>query len=165
MKRVFEITGLLAVLSIATAASGQAADPGADDERLARRNAIGKGTIHHNAHPDGILPLIDYSGDLWSRSTLTGDWGGARESLAAKGISTDLSFATVLQGVAHALGVHRIHGQQVGVSSVGGQGARHGERVAQLAPVGADEEDAEVGHGAPTRALPRGPCRTSGSSS
>ena len=101
MKSVFEITGLLAVLSIAAAASGQAADPGADDERLARRNAIGKGTIHHNAHPDGILPLIDYSGDLWSRSTLTGDWGGVRESLAAKGISTDLSFATVLQGVAH----------------------------------------------------------------
>jgi len=101
MKSVFEITGLLAVLSIATAASGQAADPGADAERLARRNAIGKGTIHHNAHPDGILPLIDYSGDLWSRSTLTGDWGGVRESLAAKGISTDLSFATVLQGVAH----------------------------------------------------------------
>ena len=62
MKRVFGITGLLAVLAIAAAASGQAADLGADDERLARRNAIGKGTIHHNAHPNGILPLIDYSG-------------------------------------------------------------------------------------------------------
>jgi hypothetical protein len=101
MKRAFEITGLLAVLSIAAAASGQAADPAADDERLAQRNAVGKGAIHHNAHPDGILPLIDYSGDLWSRSTLTGNWGGVRESLAAKGISTDLSFATVLQGVAY----------------------------------------------------------------
>ena len=100
MKRAFEITGFLAVLAIA--AAGQAADLEAGDERLARRNAIGKGTIHHNAHPHGILPLIDYSGDLWSRSTLTGDWGGVRESLAAKGISTDLSFATVLQGVAPA---------------------------------------------------------------
>jgi len=56
MKRVFEITGFLAVLTIAATASGQAAAPEADDERLARRNAIGKGTIHHNAHPDGILP-------------------------------------------------------------------------------------------------------------
>jgi porin len=70
----------------------------ADDERPTQRNAVGKGAIHHD-QPQGILPLLDYSGDLWSRSALTGDWGGARESLATKGISADLSFTTLPQSV------------------------------------------------------------------
>ena len=33
------------------------------------------------------LPTPDYSGSLWTRSTLTGDWGCARNELAKKGIT------------------------------------------------------------------------------
>ena len=29
-----------------------------------------------SAAADGILPTPDYSGDFFSRSTMTGDWGG-----------------------------------------------------------------------------------------
>ena len=34
------------------------------------------------------LPQIeDYSGDLWLRPALTGDWGGLRNTLAEKGVN------------------------------------------------------------------------------
>ncbi len=36
-----------------------------------------------------------YSGDLWSRSTLTGDWGGLRNDLAKKGVTFDMSLTQV----------------------------------------------------------------------
>jgi porin len=41
-----------------------------------------------------------YSGDLLTRSTLTGDWGGARNDLARKGVTFDLNLTQVEQGVA-----------------------------------------------------------------
>ena len=37
------------------------------------------------AKSKGILPVPDYSGDLRSRSYLTGDWGGVRSEWADKG--------------------------------------------------------------------------------
>jgi porin len=40
-----------------------------------------------------------YSGDLWHRSTLTGDWGGLRNDLAAKGVTVDLSLTQIYQGI------------------------------------------------------------------
>jgi carbohydrate-selective porin OprB len=40
-----------------------------------------------------------YSGDFWHRSTLTGDWFGVRNDLAAKGITFDMSLTQVGQGV------------------------------------------------------------------
>jgi porin len=40
-----------------------------------------------------------YSGDFLSRSTLTGDWFGVRNDLAAKGITFDASVTQVEQGV------------------------------------------------------------------
>ncbi|MEE8154091.1 MAG: carbohydrate porin [Phycisphaerales bacterium] len=51
------------------------------------------------ASPEGILPLRDYSGDLWSRSYLLGDVGGARSDLAAKGIQFGLDWTQTVQGV------------------------------------------------------------------
>ncbi len=39
-----------------------------------------------------------YSGSLWSRSTLAGDWGGARDDLAKKGVTIDLSLTQIVQG-------------------------------------------------------------------
>ena len=43
--------------------------------------------------------IAPYSGDLWNRSTLTGDWFGVRNDLAAKGITFDMSLTQVGQGV------------------------------------------------------------------
>jgi hypothetical protein len=40
-----------------------------------------------------------YSGDLWSRSTFTGDWGGFCNEWAQKGITFDFSITQVGQGV------------------------------------------------------------------
>jgi porin len=37
-------------------------------------------------------------GDLWSRSTLTGDWGGVRDDLAKKGVTVDFSLTQIGQG-------------------------------------------------------------------
>jgi porin len=46
------------------------------------------------------LPQIDnYSGDLWSRPALTGDWGGLRNTLAAKGVNLDVDLVQSLQGL------------------------------------------------------------------
>jgi porin len=43
--------------------------------------------------------LYPYSGDFWTRSTLTGDWGGLRNELAAKGITLDVNFTQTVQGI------------------------------------------------------------------
>jgi porin len=40
-----------------------------------------------------------YSGDFWSRSTLTGDWGGTRNEWAAKGITFDINLTQIGQSV------------------------------------------------------------------
>src|SRR4030095_10241499 len=40
-----------------------------------------------------------YSGDLLSRSTLTGDWGGFRNEWAQKGVTIDLNITQIGQGV------------------------------------------------------------------
>jgi porin len=42
---------------------------------------------------------LDYSGDLWTRPALTGDWGGARNDLAAKGLTLGIDYTQVGQGV------------------------------------------------------------------
>ncbi len=48
----------------------------------------------------GLLPIPDYSGDLLTRSYLTGDWGGARTNLANKGVQFGVQFNQYVQGVA-----------------------------------------------------------------
>ena len=40
-----------------------------------------------------------YSGDIWTRSTLSGDWGGLRNEWAAKGVTLDMNITQVGQGV------------------------------------------------------------------
>ncbi len=49
-----------------------------------------------------IPTLPEYGGDIWHRSYLTGDWGGARTDLAQHGILFDLDVTQYLQNVAHA---------------------------------------------------------------
>jgi porin len=48
------------------------------------------------AAPESAGP---YAGDLWSRSTLTGNWGGFRDTMAAKGITLDSDFTQIGQSV------------------------------------------------------------------
>lgn len=40
-----------------------------------------------------------YSGDLWTRSTLSGDWWGIRNQLAEKGVTIDMSLTQGAQGI------------------------------------------------------------------
>jgi porin len=52
-----------------------------------------------NARAAEAPPASTYSGDFWSRSTLTGDWGGVRNDLAQKGVTFDLSLTQAYQGI------------------------------------------------------------------
>ncbi len=45
-----------------------------------------------------LVPWVDYTGDLWNRAALTGDWGGARQKLMDKGIRFDLNLLQTIQG-------------------------------------------------------------------
>ena len=56
-----------------------------------------------------------YSGDIWTRSTLSGDWGGLRNDLAAKGVTLDMSLTQAAQGIVHG-------GKQTGWQYSGGRG-------------------------------------------
>jgi porin len=55
-----------------------------------------------------------YSGDLLSRSTLTGDWGGLRNEWAQKGITFDFNITQIGQGV--------VNGGKSGAWQYGGRG-------------------------------------------
>jgi porin len=55
-----------------------------------------------------------YSGDLWTRSTLTGDWGGLRNRWPRKGVTLDLSVTQIGQGV--------VGGGKSGAWQYGGRG-------------------------------------------
>jgi len=46
-----------------------------------------------------VSSTAPYSGDLWHRSTLTGDWFGLRNDLAAKGLTFDMRLTQVYQGI------------------------------------------------------------------
>lgn len=50
--------------------------------------------------PQGLLPIPDYSGDLWKRPALTGDWWGTRTDLARKGVQVDVDWNQYVQGIA-----------------------------------------------------------------
>jgi Carbohydrate-selective porin, OprB family len=45
--------------------------------------------------PAGLLPVPDYSGDLWTRQCLTGDWGDVWTALANKGIQRAFRLALI----------------------------------------------------------------------
>jgi porin len=47
-----------------------------------------------------IYPVPNYGGDFWSRSYLTGDWGGLRSKLADHGVQFDFNVTQIFQGVA-----------------------------------------------------------------
>ncbi|HEX3357348.1 MAG TPA: hypothetical protein VHS31_10295, partial [Tepidisphaeraceae bacterium] len=47
----------------------------------------------------GLVPIPDYTGDLWHRSYLAGDFNGGRTALANKGIQLDVDWTQVGQSV------------------------------------------------------------------
>jgi hypothetical protein len=56
-----------------------------------------------------------YSGDIWTRSTLSGDWWGFRNQLTDKGITLDMSLTQSAQGIVHG-------GKNTGWQYGGGRG-------------------------------------------
>ncbi len=44
-------------------------------------------------------PSANFGGDFWTRSKLTGDWGGTRDQSALKGGTVDLNTVYTPQGV------------------------------------------------------------------
>lgn len=46
-----------------------------------------------------LWPVPDYKGDIWKRPALTGDWGGARTNMAAKGLTLSVNNVTTFQSV------------------------------------------------------------------
>ncbi len=70
-------------------------DPAAQDKPAAQEGEKAA------AMPSLIEKLPDYSGDLATRSYLTGDWGGTRTKLAEQGVLLDLGLTQIFQGNAH----------------------------------------------------------------
>jgi len=60
-------------------------------------------------------PANPYSGDFWTRSTLSGDWWGFRNDLAAKGVTVDMSLTQAAQGIVNG-------GKDTGWQFGGGRG-------------------------------------------
>jgi porin len=84
------------LLAGATYAQGPTAPPAADELALA---ALQEEAEPEEAPSEGLLRIPAYGGDLAARSTLTGDWGGARTRLAERGVQLDLRFNQYVQGV------------------------------------------------------------------
>ena len=52
-----------------------------------------------SAANEGLLPVPDYSGDLFERSHLTGDWGGLRQDWANNGITMGFDWYQAYQDI------------------------------------------------------------------
>ena len=71
-------------------------------------------SLSRTGYAQDTSPKDPYSGDLWSRSTLTGDWGGFRNEWAQKGITFDFNITQIGQGV--------VNGGKSGAWQYGGRG-------------------------------------------
>ncbi len=62
--------------------------------------------------PSGLLPIPDYSGDLWERRALLGDLWGSRTDLAEAGVQFGVNWSNTLQSV--------VSGGRDNVTEIGG---------------------------------------------
>ncbi len=85
------LTVLAAGACVSVASAQDAASPASTAAAVPASTAEASG--------QGILPLIDYSGDFSARPRLLGDWGGKRTELAKKGFMLDLDLTQTAQGV------------------------------------------------------------------
>jgi porin len=99
-KSAFFFMVLAASTSAQTHAPQGVAEAGAPDETKAPSAYETQDTNQPGAK-FSPFKLEDYSGDLRTRSRLTGDWDSARTSLAEDGITFDVNALQVLQGNAH----------------------------------------------------------------
>jgi porin len=70
------------------------------EEIPATSAATGSAQIEAQTESANSTEVTSYRGDIWSRSTLSGDWGGMRGSLAAHGLTLDVGATYLFQGVA-----------------------------------------------------------------
>jgi porin len=71
--------------------------------------------FHRQLGAQDTPPANPYSGGLWTRSTMSGDWWGGRNDLAAKGVTIDMSLTQAAQGIVHG-------GKDTGWQYGGGRG-------------------------------------------
>jgi porin len=58
-------------------------------------------SVEKKAETQAIIPVPDYKGDIWSRSTMTGDWNGKRQEMAENGIFFKLGLTQIYQRIGH----------------------------------------------------------------
>lgn len=85
------------VFLLAGSVFAQEATPLTEDEATTTPDSGQAPTTQPMALQSLIQTLPDYSGDIWNRSVLTGDWGGARTELANHGILFDIQVTQLLQ--------------------------------------------------------------------
>lgn len=56
-------------------------------------------TVHAGEEEKGILPIPDYSGDLWKRDRLTDGWKGRRREWAEKGVQLEMDWVQTVQSI------------------------------------------------------------------
>jgi porin len=100
MLRTFSAGLLLAFASSVMAQANQAKEPPKDGAAKTEAAKAEKTTVQETA-TEQAPPAPNYGGDLWKRKKLTGDWGGVRNDLAAKGITLDVDVTQIIQGNAH----------------------------------------------------------------
>lgn len=93
-------TLLLAGVARGVTPTTQPAQPEATKHEVGKYEAIKHATKTPTTAPAATSqPTPNYSGDLLTRSTLTGDWGGLRNELAEKGITLDVGLTQIFQGL------------------------------------------------------------------
>lgn len=93
--------GLLVILVGSGRAPGQSATDGPPDAQDETATSQPSTTSQPAGMPSLIQTLPDYSGDIWNRSFMLGDWGGARTELAEHGILFEFDLTQIIQGNAH----------------------------------------------------------------
>lgn len=91
---------LFSVIAVGLAGpTAWAQDAGSTPAKPAQSETAGEPAAAAPHTPAGLVPLIDYKGDLWTRPRLFGDLGGTRTDLANKGFQFDINFTQTLQSV------------------------------------------------------------------
>ena len=108
------LTTSLLIYSFCSRAAGQAAEPGAQEPQSSPPPEAVPSPVKPPEPAAGedrkfslvsanssLIPVSDYRGGFWNRRAMTGDWGGARQTLLEDGITTDVSVTQILQGNAY----------------------------------------------------------------
>jgi porin len=101
----FTVATVLFGLSIPALGQNSPSSQEADSSSVQTAEQKAKPTAKPAARqPDpnfSVFPREDYTGELWIRSKLTGDWAGLRTELDDKGVQFQLELLQVMQGNAH----------------------------------------------------------------